>query len=575
MISFVKEFRRINLIVQKYSYNKSYLLCLILSKIVFEVIELLPPLLYLVFIKNVIEEGNATYLKFVVIGYCCVFLAESLFKVLLQVIENKISCMFELKIQCKILESICRNPNSEFDTGELKQRVEDDVQQTVLYINDYTDYLVNLLGFGIVVLIMLKMSILFTMISLILIPISFLCTKYTNKKITNTQVLYREKYAEYEDFLFESLRSFREIKSNRLEQECTERFDSFWKALSGLFIRNHIYWFLNRGFIAFKDVFLTKMALFFIGGIMVIQKIISVSILLVFMDYYEKLTEYILSMTDLNAQLVKRQVSIKKVQEFLEKEHNTTKSCCLNGNIVLKHVSHKYENEMVIEDCSFTIKEHSYTAIVGASGEGKSTIARIILGIEPIAEGKIIVGNTNINNYDRYYSRKNMGAVLQNSGLFNVSIRENLLFGNPNATEQQIWDACKNAQIAELILALPEKLDTLIGEKGIKLSGGQKQRLLLARVFLQKNSYLILDEAVSALDSNTEHVVMKNIIENNQHQTLLIISHKLSSIIDADDIILFHDHKVVTRGTHKQLIANSTLYKQLWETQIGGKKNDC
>jgi ABC-type multidrug transport system fused ATPase/permease subunit len=223
----------------------------------------------------------------------------------------------------------------------------------------------------------------------------------------------------------------------------------------------------------------------------------------------------------------------------------------------------------VLKNVSFTAEFGQKIAIVGPSGAGKSTIASLLLRFYSIAEGSIEIDNKNIYDYDLEQLRGNMSIVPQDVILFGGTIRENIAYGKPNATEDEILAAAQQANAYNFIESFPEKLDTIVGERGVKLSGGQRQRIAIARALLKNPSILILDEATSSLDSESEKLVQEALEILMEGRTSIIIAHRLSTIRSADQILVLDQGIIAEQGTHQELIAvENGIYKNLSNLQF-------
>lgn len=240
----------------------------------------------------------------------------------------------------------------------------------------------------------------------------------------------------------------------------------------------------------------------------------------------------------------------------------------VKGDIEFQNVSYGYEENDVLKNVSFKIKAGQTFALVGPSGGGKTTICHLIPRFYNVDFGKILVDEKNINELTAESLRKNIGIVQQDVYLFDDTIENNILYGNLNATKQQVIEAAKRANIHDYIMSLPEGYKTNIGERGIKLSGGQKQRLCIARVFLKNPAILILDEATSALDNTTEILIQKALDELCKGRTTIVVAHRLSTIKNADEIAVVNDGKIIEKGTHQQLLELNGQYAQLYNEQF-------
>ena len=240
------------------------------------------------------------------------------------------------------------------------------------------------------------------------------------------------------------------------------------------------------------------------------------------------------------------------------------------GNISFEHVNFSYaKNIQVLSDINFTVKSGEKFALVGSSGGGKSTICNLIPRFYEISEGQILLDGINIKKIKRNSLRNQIGIVQQDVFLFAGSVRENIAYAKPNATEQEIILAAKRAEIHDDIMNMPDGYETIVGERGIKLSGGQKQRISIARCFLKNPPILILDEATSALDTATEIKIQKAFDELSKGRTTIVIAHRLSTIKNADKIAVINHKTICETGTHSDLIAKQGEYYKLCQAQNG------
>lgn len=241
----------------------------------------------------------------------------------------------------------------------------------------------------------------------------------------------------------------------------------------------------------------------------------------------------------------------------------------LTGHIEFKDVSFGYENDMpILNDMCFEIKPNEKVAFVGKSGAGKTTVFNLLTKLYQTTDGKILLDGTNIDELDCDSIRNNMSIITQNPYIFNMSIKDNLLLAKEDATMDEIRQSCKMASIDDFIMTLPDKYDTILGENGVILSGGQKQRLAIARGLLMKTEIMLFDEATSALDNETQTEIQNAIDNLKGEYTILIVAHRLSTIIDSDKIFVVDDGKIVASGTHKALLKKSKLYRSLYEKDL-------
>jgi len=267
----------------------------------------------------------------------------------------------------------------------------------------------------------------------------------------------------------------------------------------------------------------------------------------------------------------------KIMDEPIEEDRSTAKDYdVLNGNIEFKKVNFAYKEDSdkeVLDNMSFKLEKGKTLALVGPSGGGKTTICHLLPKFYHVESGEIKIDGINIEDITMESLRRNIGIVQQDVFLFSGSFYSNILYGRLDATYDEVIEASKKANIYDYIMSLPEGFDTEIGERGIKLSGGQKQRLSIARVFLKNPNILILDEATSALDNTTELIIQEALNSLKKGRTTIVVAHRLSTIKDADEILVIANGKVKEKGTHSSLMKKKTgLYKKLYNSQFSNKK---
>ena len=238
------------------------------------------------------------------------------------------------------------------------------------------------------------------------------------------------------------------------------------------------------------------------------------------------------------------------------------------ASIRFENVSFDYdERRTIIENISFEVPNGKKVALVGPTGAGKSTISRLLFRFYDPKQGAIFINNENIKDISQSSLRKMIGVVPQDTVLFNDTIYYNISYGNPKASEEQIYEAARSADIHNFVMELPDGYQTLVGERGLKLSGGEKQRVAIARAILKNPSIFFFDEATSALDSTTEKEIQKNLQAISQNRTTLVIAHRLSTAADADEILVLEQGKITERGTHDQLLTLQGKYAEMWNKQ--------
>ena len=242
-----------------------------------------------------------------------------------------------------------------------------------------------------------------------------------------------------------------------------------------------------------------------------------------------------------------------------------------NHEIAFQNVSFRYHETEVLHQLSFSCAEGAMTAIVGPSGSGKSTIARLIASFWEAESGCVTLGGVDMRKIPLSQAMNAVSYVSQDNFLFHLSIRENIRFGNPSATDEEVERAAQKASCHDFILSLPRGYDTLAGDGGSHLSGGERQRIAIARAILKNSPVVVLDEATAFADPENEAVIQSSISQLVAGKTLIVIAHRLSTITAADTIFVLNEGAVAAQGTHQELLAESHLYQALWQAHIGTK----
>ena len=463
--------------------------------------------------------------------------------------------------------------------GELNSRISSDITQIqdtlTSTIAEFLRQFILIIG-GIALLATESFKL--TLLMLSVVPLVAVAAVIFGRFIRSYSKKVQDKVAESQVIVEETMQGISIVKAFANEWYEIARYKTQIKEVIQIAIKGGKYRGYFASFIIFC-LFGAIVAVVWYGVQLSIAGEMSVGQLISFVLYSTFVGASFGGIAELYAQIQKAIGATERVFELLdetpEKIQATTAHQSIEkikGNVNFKNVAFKYPSrkEMeVLKDVSFTAQFGQKIAIVGPSGAGKSTIASLLLRFYSIAEGSIEIDNKNIYDYDLEQLRGNMSIVPQDVILFGGTIRENIAYGKPNATEEEILAAAQQANAYNFIESFPEKLDTIVGERGVKLSGGQRQRIAIARALLKNPSILILDEATSSLDSESEKLVQEALEILMEGRTSIIIAHRLSTIRSADQILVLDKGIIAEKGTHQELIAlDNGIYKNLSNLQF-------
>lgn len=537
-----------NLLPQANRVKRHFVLIFILTA-VSTALDLINPLFYKLFINDVIIGGKISKMIIVIIGYLSVYFMG----VIIGYIKNWANYTFVNTTlyysRLKILRNLFSMPFSDYETvsiGDMKMRIDDDTNQISSFAGRQTVYYL----FAYITLISTVCILIFTSWRLAIfafceIPLTFILDHIISKreKVINNEI--RQNSQKMSAWLHTSVQGWREVKALNIERHEKQKFIRYLHTGMLCNARWINYWTARVMVIpTIKYVFLMRFGLYFSGGFLIMSGKMDISELLVFAMYYEMLSNSVKTVSSIDADLQSNMPYIDRLMESLSAS-NTIKSdrglIPDNSNtIVIDNVSFSYPNStnQVITNFSLRIDKGDRVAIIGSSGSGKTTLLKLITGMIKPNNGIVSFSGIDLNNIDLEAMHSHIGFVMQENALFNTTIRENLLYGKINASDNEMREACRKAYILDFIESLPCGFDTIIGENGIKLSGGQRQRIVLARLFLRDVDIFIFDEATSALDQCSENIVQDAIHNIAKDKTIIVVAHRESSIRLCDKKII-------------------------------------
>ena len=413
-----------------------------------------------------------------------------------------------------------------------------------------------------------------TLFVIILFPITGFIIAKVGKSLKKSSEKSQEKMGDILSVLDENIGGLKVIKLFNAEENVHKKFDKESRKYQSLMTSLLRKKDMSSPMSEFLSTIIMVVVMWF-GGKLVLggESLLSPEEFIGYILIFSQIIPPAKSFTSAYYHLQKGSAAAARVYELMDTENNITESVNpisiheIKEKVSIKNVSFQYENVPVLNNLNFTIPKGKTVAIVGKSGSGKSTIADLCARFYDIKEGEICIDNHNIKDIKLSDLRHLMGVVSQESILFNDTIYNNILVGNQKATKQEVLQAAKIANAEEFILECENGYDTNIGEKGDKLSGGQKQRISIARAILKNPDFLILDEATSSLDTQSEKLVQNALSNLMKERTTLVIAHRLSTIKDADEIIVLSDGEIVERGNHAELVENEGHYKTLINLQ--------
>lgn len=461
-------------------------------------------------------------------------------------------------------------------TGQLMTRITNDtLALSELYHHGPEDIVISFLKFIGTFIILLTINIELTLIIFLFLPVMAVYALYFNKRMNIALRRSRERIGDINAQVEDTLSGIRVVKSFTNEE--IERKKFAYENNRFVDSRRNGYKseaYFSGGLIAFTQ--LITIAVIVFGGAAIVNASLDLADLVTYLLFVGILIEPIRTLVNF-ARLYQegitgfnRYMDILEVEPDIQDAAGAIELTHVQGNVEFRGVSFKYKEDhnYVVKNISLNIKAGEYVALVGSSGVGKTTLCSLIPRFYEVTEGKILLDGKNIRNICLRSLRKNIGIVQQDVYLFAGTVLDNIRYGKLDASEEEIVEAAKKANAHGFIMALPDGYDTDIGQRGVRLSGGQKQRLSIARVFLKDPPVIIFDEATSALDNESEKAVQDSLERLTDNRTTLVIAHRLSTVRNAQRIVVLTDNGIDEQGTHEELIALDGTYAILYNMQL-------
>lgn len=475
-------------------------------------------------------------------------------------------------------------PFSYFDdnkTGNIMSRIVNDLMDiSELAHHGPEDVFISIVMLMGSFILLCAINIKLTLIVFACIPVIIIFTMTRRMKMSKAFYDVRKKIALVNTKLENSISGIRVAKSFTNEEYEMEKFDEgntqFRTSRSSAYKYMAEFMSGMRFFVDMLNVVVLGFGGYFVykGEIGVIDLSTYFLYVAYFMQPIRRLTSFV-EQYQSGMSGFKRFVELMDTKSDIIDSENARELKDIQGAIEFKNATFKYEDsEEILSNINLQIEKGKTLALVGPSGGGKTTICHLIPRFYELNEGKITIDGEDIKKITLKSLRKNIGIVQQDVFLFTGTIKDNILYGNPEANDDEVIEAAKNANIHDFIMSLPEGYETYVGERGVKLSGGQKQRISIARVFLKNPPILILDEATSALDNASELIIQRSLEKLSKGRTTIVVAHRLSTVKNADEIVVLTNKGIVEKGTHEELINKGDIYARLYNSQFNGYLND-
>ena len=563
------------------SYYKPHLRLFILDMISAVMISLIG-LVYPIIAKNIINKYIFDETPKRLIIFSAVLLGLYLLKMLFNYIVSYYGHVVGVRMQADMRRDLFKKyeslPFSYFDnhkTGDLMSRLTNDLfDVSELAHHGPENILLSVLMLIGSFIVLVNINVTLTLIMFAIIPFIVLFMALSRTRMIRAMSASRKQMAQINVAVENSIGGIRESKSYVAEHHEIDKFNKTNK----IFKKHRTEAMFALGYFHSIMEFLTDLlylVIVFVGGLFLYKGKLDAGEFTAFILYITLFTDPIKRIVTLFEQLQEGMTGFVRFHEIMNEKEEIDEGRVefseINGNIEFSDVSFGYESaeeRLVIDKLNLSIKGGKTLALVGPSGGGKSTLCNLIPRFYNIGSGKITLDGVDIRDIKLENLRKNIGIVSQNIFLFDGTVRENIAYGNLDATDEEIIEAAKKANIHDYIASLEKGYDTEVGERGIKLSGGQKQRVSIARVFLKNPKLLILDEATSALDNITEMQIQASLEELSRGRTVIVVAHRLSTVKNADEIVVIDKDGIVEKGTHEELLEKGGEYARLYQYQF-------
>ncbi|WP_300350538.1 ABC transporter ATP-binding protein [Clostridium sp.] len=552
-------------------YKKLFVLDLIAAFLV-AACDLVYPMITRNIINNVIPNKQIRLLVVFAVSLTIIFLIKAGLNYFMQYWGHVVGVRMQADMRRDLFDKLQDMPNKYFDnnkTGVLMSRIINDLMDiSELAHHGPEDLFISIVMLFGSFVILCTINVELTIITFLLLPFLLFYTINKRNKMKKAFKETRVKTGEVNATIENSISGIKVTKSFGNKEYEMSKFDNSNKIFKNA--REYAYKAMAEYFSGmFFLIDMLELIVLIAAGYFTYLGRINMGDFAAYLLYIKMFLQPVRKLINFNEMFQNGMSGFERFEEIMNEENEKELSNAkelgeVKGEISIQDVTFRYDNkESILENFNLDIKAGKMVALVGPSGGGKTTICNLIPRFYDYESGKILIDNVDIREVSLKSLRDNIGIVQQDVFLFTGTIRENIMYGNPNATEEEVIKASKNACLHDFIMNLEEGYDTFIGERGVKLSGGQKQRISIARVFLKNPPILILDEATSALDNVTEYEIQRALEDLSKDRTTIVVAHRLSTVKNADEIVVLTDKGIEERGTHEELIKLGGVYSGL------------
>ena len=535
----------------------------------------IPPALIGLIVDEVLVGRNAERLWLLLGGFIAVFAAETVLKAVEIWVQNRAVHRVVFRQRMRVFRSMQRLPWSELmdhAPGELLKRVEDDTEELGALLLQRIERIFNWCLIAVGGVVCVAMSWQLALAATALTTLIWLVGRWIKRQAGVRSRAHREALGRWSAWLHESLLGWREVRMLAIENAQGAKMAAWLRRINRLRGASHTFTYLQHAIGRLQEHYVSQATLYFLGGVLIFAGSLTLGGLIAFMRYFARVLDAADRINALNVELGNLEPRLQRSFEVAGWPQIPPPSArpvpARVPDIELRDVTLAYDGaDPVLRGVDCAIPANTRIAVVGSSGSGKSTIARIVAGQQLPTSGELRIGGRSLRPVDGMRALGTAILVGQDSVVYNMSIRDNLLLARPRSTDSELLAVCADAQLSELVERLPGGLDAVVGERGRRLSAGERQRLILARTMLLDRPILVLDEATSQLDDPTAQSINQKLLGERYRGTVIVIAHRVSTIVDLPRILVLDGGRITADGRHAELLRTSDKYRTLFASE--------